>query len=74
MRLITQLRQLSDQVVMEIGHTEVRKSQLLARLGQVEEPMRSVLNSTARRLGIPEGETWHVTNDGKVRRGSASPS
>lgn len=74
MRLIEQLRAGADQIVREIGNMEVRKSQLLGRLNQLEAQGQNVLNTAARRLNIPDGETWHVTNDGKVRRGVAPPA
>lgn len=74
MRLIEQLRAAANQIVLEIGNMEVRKSQLLARLGQLEAQGQAVLNTAARRLNIPDGETWHVTNEGKVRRGVAPPA
>ena len=72
MRAIEQLRTAADQVVREIGHLEVRKSQLLARLAQVEAQGQEVLAGAARRLNIPDGETWHLAPDGKVQRGLAS--
>lgn len=72
MRLLESFRTNADSVVREIGHLEVRKSQLIVRLGQLEAQAQVVLGETAKRFGIPAGDTWHVTPDGKVRRGHSS--
>jgi hypothetical protein len=72
-RLLESLRGGADQIVREIGNLEVRKHQLFGRLQQLEGQAQSVLNNAAKRLNIPQGETWHVTPDGKVRRGAAVP-
>ena len=74
MRLINQLRTGADQVVREIGNLEVRKSHLLAQLSQIEAQGQGVLAAAAKRLNIPEGETWHLSPDGKIRRGDVAPS
>lgn len=71
MRLIEQLRANANQIVSEIGNLEVRKSQLLVQLSHLEAQGQAVLNGAAKRLNIPEGESWHVTHDGKIHRGSA---
>ncbi len=68
MRALEGLRSASDTIVREIGTFEVRKSQLLSRLAQFEAQAQGVLNGAAKRLNIPQGETWHVTPEGKVRR------
>lgn len=68
MRLIQTLRQNADALVREIGNLEVRKAQLLNQLNQIEQQGQSVLNGAAKRLNIPNGETWQVMPDGKVRR------
>jgi len=73
MRALEGLRAASDTLVREIGSFEVRKSQLLARLNQYESQAQGVLQGAAKRLNIPSGETWHVTPEGKVRRGIALP-
>jgi hypothetical protein len=73
MRALEGLRSASDTIVREIGSFEVRKSQLLARLAQYEAQAQGVLQGAAKRLNIPQGETWHVTPEGKVRKGSTLP-
>jgi len=74
MRALEGLRASSDTIVREIGSYEVRKSQLLARLAQYEAQAQGVLQGAAKRLNIPQGETWHVSPEGKVRKGTASPN
>lgn len=74
MRALEGLRSASDTIVREIGSFEVRKSQLLARLAQYEAQAQGVLQGAAKRLNIPQGETWHVSPEGKVRRGPALPN
>lgn len=72
MRLLESLRVSADNLVREIGHLEVRKAGLITRLGQFEAQAQNLLGDAARRLGIPSGETWHVTPEGKVRRGHSN--
>lgn len=72
MRLLESLRANADALVREIGHLEVRKANTIVRLGQFEAQAQSLLGETAKRLGIPNGETWHVTPEGKVRRGHSN--
>lgn len=74
MRALEGLRAASDTIVREIGSFEVRKSQLLMRLSQYETQAQGVLQGAAKRLNIPQGETWHVSPEGKVRRGPALPN
>jgi hypothetical protein len=68
MRTLEQLRATSDNLVREIGNLEVRKASLLVQLQQVNQQAQTTLNAAAHRLGIPPGETWQVTSDGKVLR------
>jgi len=74
MRAIESLRAAADGVIRDIGGLEVRKSQLITRLTQYEAQAQGVLQGAAARLNIPKGEAWHVTPEGKVRRGSTAPT
>lgn len=73
MRTLDSLRAAADKIVRDIGQLEVQKSQLLARLAQHEAQAQGVLASAAQRLQIPQGQTWHVTPDGKVLQGDVVP-
>ena len=72
MRQLESFRASADNLVREIGHLEVRKAGLITRLGQLESQAQNLLGETAHRLGIPPGETWHVTPEGHVRRGHSN--
>lgn len=67
MRGIEDSRKTADGIVREIGSLEVRKSQLLGRLNQVEHGAQVALAEAAKRLGIPPGRGWQITPEGKVR-------
>ena len=73
MRQLEQLRGQGDNLVREIGALEVRKAALLTRYGQIDAQMQGVLSAAAERLGIPSGETWQVTSEGKVLRSPKAP-
>lgn len=68
-RLLEQLRKASDAALREVGGLEFRKHHLLQQVAAYEARAQTVLQEAAARLGIPEGETWKVTPDGKVFRG-----
>lgn len=72
MRTINQLRADGDNLVREIGALELRKAAIMARFNHVEAQAQAVLTTAAQRLGIPSGETWQVTSEGKVLRGPAT--
>jgi hypothetical protein len=72
MRAINQLRAEGDNLVREIGGLELRKVNLVGRFNEVEAQVQGVLNTVAKRLGIPSGETWRVTPEGKVLRGDVN--
>lgn len=60
------LRQQSEQIVHQIGLTEVSKQRLLQQLQNAERSAQVVLNQTGARLGIPDGTAWQVTGAGQA--------
>ena len=68
MRAIESFRSAAGDVVREIGALEVRKFRLFGQLEEIEARAQNALSEAAGRLGIPAGQTWEVTPDGKVRR------
>lgn len=66
-QVLSALRQQGNQVTLEIGNLEVRKARLLGNLSNLEAQAQSLLNEAGKRLGVPEGQPWHVTPDGTVR-------
>jgi len=65
---LQQVRGRINQHLMEIGHHEVQKAMLLAKLEQLEQQGQTVIRQARLRLGIDDGETIQVTPDGKIRR------
>lgn len=63
---ITKLHRDAQELVQNIGQTEVRKARLLASLSEVEEKAQAIMNAAAARLGIAPGTPWQMTPDGTV--------
>lgn len=63
---ITKLHRDAQELVQNIGQTEVRKARLLASLSEVEEKAQAIMNAAASRLGIAPGTPWQMTPDGTV--------
>lgn len=54
-------------ITHQIGQLEVRKSQLLGALNDINMQAQAMVNAEAKRLGIPDGQPWQITADGKAR-------
>jgi hypothetical protein len=65
-QILANLRAASRDCVQEIGQLEVRKAQVLANIDGLNKQAQGVLNSEAKRLGIPDGHRFQVTPEGKV--------
>lgn len=65
MALIMNLREQANNIVFEIGQSEVRKNRMMASLYETEERGRKVLAGVGQRLEIPPNSTWKVV-DGKA--------
>jgi len=63
---ITKLHRDAQELVQNIGQSEVRKARFLASLSEVEEKAQAVMNAAAARLGIAPGTPWQMTPDGTV--------
>jgi hypothetical protein len=61
---INDMRGSTHQALYEIGRIEVRKSQLVRSIAQMEGQTRALLNSESQVLGIPEGTPWELTPEG----------
>ena len=67
MRQIQAFQTQQNQLLMEVGQIEHRKSGLIARLNTLQAQAQALLASEAKRLDIPEGQQWSVGPDGKAR-------
>ena len=56
----------SQGIRTEIGNLEIRKYQLIGRLGHLEQQAQATLQAEAARLGLPKGTQWSVTPEGVV--------
>ncbi len=65
---LNSLRQNAQMLVGEIGQIEVRKARLLGALSEVEGRAQEELGKIGKRLGVPEGQPWQVTPEGKATR------
>lgn len=60
------LKNKAQELVHEIGQIEVRKSQRLTLLGNLEVEAQNVLKEAGQRLGIPDYVTWQTSPDGDI--------
>jgi hypothetical protein len=74
---LTQMHRQAQEIVQQIGQSEVRKGRLLASLSDIEEQAQAMMNAAASRLGIPPGTPWQMAPDGTVvvlpKQGLAQP-
>jgi len=61
---LTTLRGRTDQVVYNIGQVALQQHRLMANIDAMEAQARGVLQDAGKRLGIPDGVPWSVTNEG----------
>ena len=61
---ILQMRDQSGRIINEIGRMEVRKSQLLHQLNQMEAQTQGILKAEAQKLQIRDGTPWQLTPEG----------
>ena len=66
-KTLNTLREAAREVTLEIGNLEVRKARLLGSLSDIEGRAQQILNGVSKRLGIPDGQAWQVTPEGKAR-------
>jgi len=71
--MLTAIQQQGRAIVQRIGEAEVEKARLLGQLSNLEAQNQQHLQNVAKRLGIPQGTQWQVTNDGKVRGMTQAP-
>ncbi len=70
---LTGLKQQADQVVHQIGVVDVQRMRLHAQLGRLEMATNQIIQAAGKRLGIPDGTAWSVTQDGKAVQVGAPP-
>lgn len=63
---LTQMHRQAQELVQQVGQTEVRKARLLASLSEIEERAQGIMNAAAARLGIAPGTPWQMAPDGTV--------
>jgi phosphohistidine phosphatase SixA len=63
-QVVQAMRRETSAGLLEIGRLELRKHQILGHLSQMEEKTRELLGAEAERIGIPEGASWELTQDG----------
>lgn len=64
--VVTSLQQQGRAIMLRIGELEVDKARLLGQLSHLEQQNQQHLQGVGKRLNIPQGVQWQVTNDGKV--------
>ena len=57
---LTQMHRQAQEIVQQVGQSEVRKARLLASLSEVEERAQAMMNAAASRLGIAPGTPWQM--------------
>jgi len=70
---LTGLKQQADQTVHQIGVHRVQEHRLMDQLRRLENATNQVVMEEGKRLGIPEGTAWSVTQDGKAVQVGAPP-
>lgn len=68
MGILMAIQQQGRAVVQRVGEIEVEKFRLMGQLSSLEGQNQQHLQSIAKRLGIPQGTQWQVTQDGKIRK------
>lgn len=58
------MRNRTAELLSEIGRLEVRKASMLQELRQLDSEASGMLNAEAKRLGIPDGQTWRIDQNG----------
>ena len=66
MGVLTALQQQGRAIMLRIGELEVEKARMLGQLSNLEQQNQQHLQGVGKRLNIPQGVQWQVTNDGKV--------
>ena len=63
---MTQMRQASDGLVMQLGRLRLQEQQVLQQIQQVQGEAQQVLSVVGKRLGIPDGVPWQVDPKGQA--------
>lgn len=65
--MLNQLRQQGNTLTTRIGLAELQKAKLLWQIQQIEDKAQEIMDAAGKRMGIPNGQVWQVTQDGKAR-------
>lgn len=65
--MLNSLRQQGNTITMRIGLAELQKTRLLWQIQQIEDQAQEVMQKVGKRLNIPNGQPWQVTQNGKAR-------
>lgn len=68
MRTLDSLREQASAITRDIGTLEIRKASLVTAYSDLDVQAKVILEGAARRIGIPEGERWSVSLDGKFHK------
>lgn len=60
------MRDRTAELLAEIGRLEVRKAAMIQELRQLDSEASGMLNAEAKRLGIPDGQTWRIDPNGEA--------
>ena len=63
---LTAMRNRTADLLSEIGRLEVRKAAMIQELRQLDSEASGMLNAEAKRLGIPDGQTWRIDPNGEA--------
>lgn len=57
----------ANQLVFQIGRTEVTKVKLIGELSAAEQQAQEIVMEIRERFAIPEGVSWQVLPDGSIK-------
>jgi hypothetical protein len=68
MGVLVSMQQQGRAIIQRVGEMEVEKSRILGQLANLESQHQQYLQTIAKRLNIPQGVQWQVTQDAKARK------
>ena len=64
--MISALRKQSQDILAEIGRIEMRKQALSVEVRRIEKTAQELIQKEAVSLGIPKGQAWTLTPEGRA--------
>lgn len=66
LQALYQMQAHGDQLAAEIGRLEIRKTDLVGQIKDLNQRASELLRQEGQRLGLPSGASWKVTPEGKA--------